>query len=74
MAPMPHRPLERTVSCHQIAAGWLIDKASRSVSVSTTLVPPTYYEVRAKGEASRLYRTIADTAWALVQLAPIAAG
>ena len=38
--------------------------------MSTTLVPPTYYEVKPNGRSSRIYRTIADAAWAVVRLAP----
>ncbi len=45
----------------------------KGVTVSTTLVPPSYYEVGPNGKPSHLYRTIADAAWAVVQLAPTAA-
>jgi hypothetical protein len=34
------------------------------------LVPPSYYELRLKGQPARIYRTIAETAWAFVELAP----
>jgi hypothetical protein len=53
-----------------MAARRSIDETSWSVIVSTTLVPPSYYEVRSSGKPSHLYRTVADAAWAIVQSAP----
>jgi hypothetical protein len=38
--------------------------------MSTTLVPPSYYVVKPKGQPARRYRTVADAAAAIVQLAP----
>jgi uroporphyrinogen-III synthase len=38
--------------------------------VSTTLVPPSYYEVRAHGRLAHLYPTIGEAAAAVLQLAP----
>jgi len=38
------------------------------VTVSTTLVPPSYYEVATNAKPPHLYRTIADAPWAIVPL------
>jgi len=38
--------------------------------MSTTLLPPSYYVVKARGQTARVFPTIAQAATAIVQLTP----
>ena len=50
----------------------LIDQPDPATSVSTTLLSPSYYVVKARDHTARVFPSIAQAATAIVQLTPTA--